>query len=417
MVIVNGNDFFSVKCGSLIADYDKSTLINLYQPMIGYEATALYLSLFEEARNQEVLSLSTHETFFNRMRMNSQTFMDAREKLEGIGLLKTKLEDNGMKIFHYELRAPLVPSKFFDNPLFTGLLTSSIGEEETEKLRSLYYVTEEKSEGEDITTSFPEAFHPDLDSGIFTVKSPDKKVKTRRGAHVNTDFDLDLFFTHARYLMGGNGFNDDSLSKEELKQIESILTLNAIGEEQGAEIIVKIYDKEKPKGQRIDFNQLFNQVTIYHHSRMLYAPKKESQPEKVSSSSKLGERINLCETLSPTEYLSRLQGYTSLADADVKLINYISVKYGLAHSVMNALLSFTLDRCNNTLPLQYCDKVAAALQREKVSCAKDAFEYLYNSTSSHKLVAPKSLSNEPKEEEEISQEAWDALIDKIHGKD
>ena len=43
MVILSENDMFEVKITSLLADYDRETITNLYQPIIGYTALAIYL--------------------------------------------------------------------------------------------------------------------------------------------------------------------------------------------------------------------------------------------------------------------------------------------------------------------------------------------------------------------------------------
>ncbi|MCD8209798.1 MAG: DnaD domain protein [Coprobacillus sp.] len=420
MVIVSGQDYFSVRFGSLVADYDRETLVNLYQPIIGYEAVALYFSFMAEARNQEVFSLSTHENFWNRLKMNSQTFMDAREKLEGIGLLKTKLETtNGASIYHYELRAPVVPSQFFVDPYRSSLFESSLGKDEAERIKSLYYLSEGHDEGDDITSNFQEAFGiADIDSAMFDITtSHNKKMKSRRTRNIVSEFDVDLFFQFVKEKNGGYAYYQDALTRDELNRLVSLFTLNGIQEEQGAEIFLKIYDSEKPKGERVDFDTLLSQILLYHHDRVMYTPKEKSSGDKVSSTTELGEKINTCETLSPTDYLSRLQGYTTPADSDIKAINYISMKYGLANSVLNALIEFTLDRCNNILKFSYLDKVGASLKRQKCTCAKDAFEYLYNTTT--KLPSPHTPSKKGEEEDdEISKEDWDALINSIsHGKD
>ena len=45
MKVLANQDFLEVRLASLIADFDRDTLSNLYQPMIGYEALSLYMTL------------------------------------------------------------------------------------------------------------------------------------------------------------------------------------------------------------------------------------------------------------------------------------------------------------------------------------------------------------------------------------
>ena len=57
MVILSENDYLDVKLKSLIADYDSETISNLYQPIIGYAALAVYFTLVSETKNQKVFLL------------------------------------------------------------------------------------------------------------------------------------------------------------------------------------------------------------------------------------------------------------------------------------------------------------------------------------------------------------------------
>ena len=123
MVVLSSSDMFDIKISSLLADYDRDTLTNLYQPIIGYTALAVYFTFWSEAHNQKIISLSSHEQLLLRMRMATGEFVDARKVLEAVGLLKTRLERvNGFAIYHYELFAPKTPIKFLNDTLLYGLL-------------------------------------------------------------------------------------------------------------------------------------------------------------------------------------------------------------------------------------------------------------------------------------------------------
>ena len=94
MIVLNGKDFMEVKLASLVADYDREILVNLYQPIIGFTGLAVYFSLWAEANNQKVVSIINHEQFFNRMKINTTQFVAARKLLEGIGLVKTYVQNS-----------------------------------------------------------------------------------------------------------------------------------------------------------------------------------------------------------------------------------------------------------------------------------------------------------------------------------
>ena len=131
MKILANNDFLEVRLASMIADYDRDTLVNLYQSMIGFEAVALYMTLWSEANNERISPICTHEQIFLRMRIPPSVFVDARKYLEAVGLLKTFVSiGQDYKIYHYELYAPKSPRGFFDDALLYGTMIKSIGENE-----------------------------------------------------------------------------------------------------------------------------------------------------------------------------------------------------------------------------------------------------------------------------------------------
>ena len=49
MLVLKEIDYLDVKLNSLVADYDRKILANLYQPIIGYTALAVYFTLLSEA--------------------------------------------------------------------------------------------------------------------------------------------------------------------------------------------------------------------------------------------------------------------------------------------------------------------------------------------------------------------------------
>ncbi len=81
MVILSENDYLDVKLNSLIADYDSETLSNLYQPIIGYAALAVYFTLVSESKNQKITSVISHNQLLNRLQMSPGDFVEARKRL------------------------------------------------------------------------------------------------------------------------------------------------------------------------------------------------------------------------------------------------------------------------------------------------------------------------------------------------
>ena len=88
------SDTFVVVNKTILYD-DRALLVNLYQPLIGAISVALYNTLWSYLDRLELISMEyTHNTILNNMMISCNEFMEAREKLEAIGLIKTYVKKN-----------------------------------------------------------------------------------------------------------------------------------------------------------------------------------------------------------------------------------------------------------------------------------------------------------------------------------
>ena len=93
-------------------------MIKLYQPIIGSIAINLYLTLWSDLDSLNIISEeSSHHNLMVKTRIKLEDLIEAREKLEGIGLVKTYLKKGNVNNYIYELYSPLEPKNFLENPL------------------------------------------------------------------------------------------------------------------------------------------------------------------------------------------------------------------------------------------------------------------------------------------------------------
>ena len=405
MVILSEKDMFEVKVSTLLADYDRETITNLYQPIIGFAALAIYFSFWSESHNQKVLSYSSHEQFLARMKMNPGTFMEARKILEAVGLVKTRLEKiKDVNIYHYELLAPRTPKGFFNDTLLYGLLIQALGEAEAQRIKRVYEVHEVEPVGEDVSSSFNDVFHPDFEDAAFMKASAGSgKTVGRNKGKVSTEFNYELFF---KALQEESQISETAFSKKEMKEIERLATLYGISEEVAAHVVINCYSPEKEKGKRVDLKQVNedfkNEVSYSKASRKSSYKGKN----KVIGDDGLAAKIKFFEIASPKEVLSALQNGTKPALADLNIIDILSKDYNLPNPVINVLIDFVLQMNNNVLSRYSAEKIAASLSREKIETAIDAMEYLReNYVKENKKSRRKSTKvEEPSSQEEKSDE-------------
>ncbi len=417
MIVLTEKDYLEVKLNSLIADYDKDTLVNLYQPIIGFEAFAVYLTLWGEANNQKISSMISHGQLFNQMKITTKKFVDSRRTLEAAGLVKTYITDAGnSNIYRYELFAPKAPWDFFGNALLYGMLIKAIGEADALRIKAIYKIDLNEEKGKEISSSFMEVFHPDFNDPAFVkALSNTGDVMGRRVGKITSDFSYEKFFDSLSKI---SQIKPEAFSKKDMKEIERLATLNGINEETAANDVCAIYDSEAGKGHHVDFEKLgklFQDETNYNY---LASKKKAGSGNTISSSSELAGKINIIETVSPKDFLSILQNGCKPATADLKIINDLSINYRLSNAVINVLIEYVLLKNNNVLSRAYAEKVAASLARECVETAVDAMNFLNKinkKTRSININQEQTLQKEVTEnkKEEKDELDWDKLLSEL----
>ena len=428
MVILSNNDAFSVRLATLVANYDYETLSNLYQPLIGYSALSLYFTLLGEASLQKVTSISRHESLLAKMQISVGDFLKAKKALEAVGLVRTYLEDNnGAKIYHYDLYAPKTPNEFFNDTLLYGLLIAYVGEIDAKKLNSFYSVGK-IPEGNEVSASFKEVFHPDFESNAFLKALQSDPSIGRNRAQMKLEFTYERFFTALKEV---SQISEKAFSKSELKEIERLASLYGVDESYAAKVVANNYDPTQEKGKRLNLVKITNAFmeetsmigqSSFNNSREF---SNNYQSGLVSSDSALANKINMMESVSPKDFLRYLQNGTEPATPDLKLINELSKKFKLNNAVINVVVEYCLIKNKNILSKAYCEKISACLARSNITTAIDAMNYLKSTNSKSRKKASYELeeyssstpSKENKKEvvnKEEDDEDWDQLLAELN---
>ena len=384
MKVLANQDFLEVRLASFIADFDRDTLSNLYQPMIGFEGLSLYMTLWSEANNEKISPLCNHEQLFLRMRMPAGAFVEARKYLEATGLLKTFVsEGQDFKIYHYELYAPKSPRGFFEDALLYGMLIKSIGENNANRLKNIYLVEPKQDYGEEITAKFAEVFHPEFnDEAFIDAANSMSKVKGRNSGKIRGQFSYEEFF---KCLGDISQIKESAFNKGEMKEVERLATLNGVDEMEAASLVNQLYNPEMKKGQRIDFDKLAKIMQEKTDYKYRGRGKKNNihEPNLINGETDLARKINLMEKNSPKDYLAILQGGTSCLNL------HIEATHCILHLMMN-----------------YLKKVDKKSRSRKVN--KTFIKVL---ETEHKDVSSAEDKNKDWESD------WDKFLDEINGGD
>lgn len=418
MVYVLDSDFYEIRLASIVSNVDKDVLVELYQPIVGANATILYLTLLKQKRNEDMEESYSIKKLINTMQINPNMLLSARRYLEAVGLLRSyeKVSEAG-RYYVYVLYAPKSPKDFFDDVLFKGLLIQSIGEKEAKKLAFTYKVDlTVEDDFKEISASFVDVFHPDYDDPSFRKNIGDNIVGHDAG-RIQIKFNDDLFY---KYVSENSQIKISAITKKEMKEIIRLATLFGLDEKQMALIIIDEYDpNELP---HLNFERVKYRAEEEVKFKLVEA-KPRNKLSNVRGETTLEKKIETMEQIAPSKYLSLLLNNTPPSMSDLNTLNKLSVGYKLGNGIINVIVDYVMQKNNNILSYTFCDKVASILVSKNVETTLDAMNELKKlSTKDKKTVSKdnyekeetkketKKVLPEKKKVEEISDEEMDELL-------
>lgn len=127
-------DTYTVINKTILSDSDIKLISRLYQPIIGYTAVSLYLTLLDDLDKLELMSEElTHHHLMATMQLKLEDIVIAREKLEAAGLLKTYLKKDSVNHYAYLIYSPLSAHEFFQHPILNVVLYNNLGKKNMKK--------------------------------------------------------------------------------------------------------------------------------------------------------------------------------------------------------------------------------------------------------------------------------------------
>lgn len=415
------SDFYEIRLASIVSNVDKDVLVELYQPLIGANATILYLTLLKQKRNEDDESTYSVQDLINSMQSDPNTILSSRHYLEAVGLLRTyeKSSESG-RYFIFVLYAPKSPKDFFDDVLFKGLLVQSVGEKHAKKLAFAYKVNMSIDEGfKEVSASFVDVYHPDYDDPSFR-KNFSGDIVGHDAGRVQIKFNNDLFF---KYITENSQIKISALSKKEMKEIERLATLFGIDEKQMALIIIDEYDpNELP---HLNFDRIKYRAEEEVKFKLIQSKPRNKQSD-VKGGSKIEEKIAMMESTAPSRYLSLLLNNTPPSMSDLNTLNKLSVGYKISNGIINAIVEYVMHKNNNILSWPFCDKTASILVSKNVETCLDAMNELNKlslknkerkakTTETVQVEKPKASETKPaKKHEDVSEEELNELLEQFN---
>ena len=256
-------DTYIVKNNTILNNESRLILVKLYQPIIGTVAVNLYFSLWSNLDVSQIISVAyTHHNLMAMMRLKLDDILEAREKLEAIGLLKTYVKKGSVNNYIYELYSPLEPYEFFDNPILATTLESNIGKNEYNKILNFFTVPQiNLKEYENISKTFSETFET---TNSLNVETTDD---LRRVKQVDLIVDEKISLNNLLELIPNEILNHRTVTKEIKKLIYNLAYIYDFKEDELAELISNSINDKKMIDKNLLRENCRNYYTFEHNDK------------------------------------------------------------------------------------------------------------------------------------------------------
>lgn len=422
--IVLPADTYIVVNKTILNDQDRKLLSMLYQPIIGSVATNLYFSLWSNLDRSEIVSTEyTHHYLMANMQLNLDEIIEARERLEGIGLLKVFFQEGNINRYIYELYSPVSSYEFFNNPILNTAFYSNVGKEEYDKMVSYFEIPKLNTKDyEEITCSFHEIFSSCALTPIEN-KNNIKKLN-RLGLNFTPKIDLNNILSNIPEEM----LNIKGITRETREFLYKISYIYDLDDEQFSSIIRNSINERHLIDKKL-LRENCRKYYSFENSGKLPSLVFRNQPEylrkPIGDVSKRARIIYNFETLSPYDFLMYKNNNVKPSKLDLSILELLLVDYNLNPGVVNVLIDYVLKINNNKLVKNFIEVIATQWKRSKIETVEEAMkiaekEYKEKSKITNKQNKSKKILeqtpewfNKNIEINEASEEEQKAFIEKL----
>lgn len=365
-------DTYIVVNKSIINNEDRLILNMLYQPIVGPLPIMLYFSLWADLDKSEIMSIEyTHHHLVTNMHLTIDEIVEARQKLEAIGLLKSYYKEDDIDNYIYELYSPLSANEFFNHPILNIVLYNNVGKKEYEKLKNYFKVPKINTTGYiDITSSFSEVFTSVPLTSYQAINDNVRKYNKLR-LNINTNFDFNFLSESLP-----KNIDKEKLLTKETKQL--ILELSFLYDLDALKIqdIIKTCINERGTLNKEEFRKTCRNFYQFDNRGALPSVVYNSQPEylkaPIGDNTKRAKMIYTFESISPYELLKSKCNGGEPTNRDIKLAEDLVVDYGLKPGVVNVLIDYILKTNNNRLVRSYAETIAGQWKRSNIETVEEA---------------------------------------------
>ena len=407
-------DTYTVINKTVINGNDKKIVTMLYQPIIGYTASSLYFTLIDDLDKLELISDDlTHHHLMANMQLKLDKIVEAREKLEAVGLLKTYLKKGSINQYVYLIYSPLTANEVFNHPILNIVLYNNLGKTEYDKLLNYYKIPRiNLKDYTDITSTFDEVFSPV--PGKSNIVNEDIIKKDSNSLILNECIDFDLLISSIPTEM-----THSKCFTSDIKELINSLAFTYNIDDQA--MISLVRDAINEKGV-IDKTILRKSCRNYYQFEeggrlptLVYNKQPDYLKKPEGDMSKWAKMVYTFENISPYDFLKAKYKGVEPTSRDLKLVENLLIDQKLPPGVVNVLLAYVLKINNQKLNKNYIETIVGQWKRLNIETVEDAMNI---TLKEHKRVKKMMTKDNQKVSKKIGKEeslpAWfDKDVDKI----
>ena len=356
---------------------DYKSLYDLYTPIIGSDATNLYINLSNEYDKllQIGIKFTDANSFLTSLNINDERFLEIRNMLEAMGLIKTYVDQNEPDNYYFELISPLSFEKFIDNQKYRHLLLNKIDQAGYEKLEYLYSNNVIPENLVNISASFEQVFNNQnqlkeiyqfnferLYSALIADSHQTIILSTKVKQIIESFFSsYNLSTNDIQYCVHQSIVKNDN---NEFTVDENLLQLN----------LKKFVNFSKNVN-------VFEQAKVNRNSQMFLEQIKEEEIEDV---------FNSYRNFNSEQYYSIIKK-TPLTSEEIEIIQTLRTTYKIDDSLINLMIDYSLLKTRGILNKKYITKMAQTANNLNLLTLVNMYRYLIT-----KHPAPKIKKSEKK---------------------
>lgn len=324
----------------------------LYGPLMGSLALQIYLtfSSLEE-------SLFTHENIFDILNISEKDFIEARSKLEALGLVETYIDSSS---YYYFLLHPQKANSFIKSGVLGIYLNSKIGSDNLKKILTCFKKkVPNLNDLKNVTKNFDEVFEikNEESSNLKNINLSDSKTKT---INLKSSFDIDEVINQIN-----TSYIKSSLDefKKYISNIEAVYKISK-------EDIITTYNQSI-------VNDTFNRQTFIRKIKLIYERTSNGNIVFQAKDDSQDDVVKAFNEVSASELLEK-ENLNTLKNMGVVAEIYNEIPY--EKTIVNMMIYSVISKLHELPKLGYFEAMYNTMKEHNINTSLEAYDYLFTET-------------------------------------